>query len=100
MHGSRRDRDDSTDGHIGGNARGNGSAHGVPSEQRSLRNDGFARGEITNERFNTRFYARGRKWAGRFSVAGKIGHENAQILIGEFLRRVCHDFFVRGETVK
>jgi len=42
----------------------------------------------------------GQEWSGRASVAGKVGNENAQTLLGEGASKVIHDDVVGGDAVE
>jgi hypothetical protein len=50
--------------------------------------------------FTAKLGAVGRKGAGSTSVARQVWNEHAQVLRGEGVRQVRHDFFIGGETVE
>jgi hypothetical protein len=72
----------------------------MAGEDGAFGNDGLAGGEIVDEGECAGVVAVWRVWSGSASVAGKIGNEYAEILIGELLRIEGHDFFVGGEAVE
>src|SRR5262249_45554386 len=81
-------------------ADGDGGTERVSGEDGAFGDDGFAGGEILDEGKGAGVVAGWGVWAGGASVAGKVGNENAQILVGKLLRVESHDFFVRREAME
>jgi len=100
LHRRWRKRDDTCDRELRSRADGDGAAEGVPGEDGAFGDDGFARGEIADERECARAITVCGIRAGGAAVTGEVGHEDTEILVSEFLSVKSHDLFVGGETVK
>src|SRR5258707_9031747 len=76
------------------NALSNGTAHRMPSQNRSVAADYPSRKQFAEQRFTALLRARRRKWPGRASVSRQIRNVHAQALLGKTPREIRHDFFV------
>lgn len=100
LQGSGRDGDDAGRTKLFGDTEGDGTAHGVACEDGAVGINHATSGESANERTGTAFGLSGRKWAGRTTVAGKIGDVDAETLFGKGPPQILHDNAVGRDSVK
>ena len=100
LHRRRRECNDARYRKMRCGADGDGSTERMPGKDGAFGDDGFAGGEILDKGKGAGVVAWWGVWAGSASVAGEIGNENAQVLVGKLLRVESHDFLVRREAVK
>ena len=99
-HGRRRYRDNPGDRNAIARPDRNCAAHGMADEHGLLRNDGSAVDQFVNERFTAIAGAKRSEWARRVSMARRIRHKNAKILVRKILSDVRHDAAICGNAVK